>query len=304
MPALRPPGGAPPQRTSLMNFESKVLTIFGPGLLGGSLAGAIKRAGLAAEVRIWARRQEAAQAVVEKGWADFATDDVAAATRDADFLILATPVGVMKTLAPQIAAASPAESAVITDVGSVKQCVAEFVAPALLECGYAFIGSHPMAGREKTGLEAADPGLFTGRACLVTPGAAKYLEPASERVRNFWRALGCRVYDLTPARHDEAVAAISHLPHVAAAAVARAALLNQESFVDFAAGGFRDTTRVAAGPPDMWTEILLENRTAVAAALRGLQSQLGEVLASLENLDEEGLRRFLADARRLRLLAK
>ncbi len=282
-----------------MSFFVKKLAILGPGLLGGSLAGAVRRLQLAGEVRIWARRDEGAQKVVAKGWADLATTDVAEAVNGADFVVLATPVGAMPALARQIVAARLAAEAIVTDVGSVKGYVAENVAPIFDAAGVTFIGSHPMAGAETAGFEAARDTLFHGAACILTPHAASL-----PRLREFWQQLGCRITVMTPAEHDAAVARVSHLPHLAASAIALAAVKGAESALEIAGNGFRDTTRIAAGDPALWTEILLENREALRGPLAALVAELTRTLGLLEKGDAPALAAFLAEAKRLRDLAR
>ena len=282
-----------------MSFTSRRLAILGPGLLGGSLAGAVHRWGCAAEVRLWGRREAAVQQVVARGWAERGTTAVAEAVEGADFVILATPVGAMPDLAREIVTAKLSQDAIVTDVGSVKGFVAENVAPIFDAAGITFIGSHPMAGGEATGFEAARDDLFDGAACILTPHAASL-----PRLRAFWETLRCRITVMTPAEHDAAVAEISHLPHLAASAIALAALGRGTGALPLAGNGFRDTTRVASGDPDMWTEILLENRHALAGPLAALVSELTRSLDFLKNQDEGALRAFLAEAKRLRDLAK
>lgn len=273
------------------------LAIIGPGLLGGSLAGAVRRGGLAGEIRVWARRRAAAERVVDRGWADLGTDDVEEAVQGADCIVLATPVGAMPGLARQIVACREqlAEGVLITDVGSVKGFVAEQVAPVFDAAGLTFIGSHPMAGAETAGFEAARDDLFEGAACILTPHAASL-----PRLRTFWERLGCRLFTMTPQEHDAAVARVSHLPHVAASAIALAALGGHADCGAVAGRGLRDTTRIASGDPDLWTEILLENRAALEAPMEELIARLGAVLDFVRRSDDGRLRQFLAEAKSLR----
>jgi prephenate dehydrogenase len=273
----------------------KKLAIFGPGLLGGSLAGATRRHRLAGEIHVWGRRAEAVEAVVTRRWADRGTTDVAAAAEGADLVILATPVGAMPELAAQLVRVPLAPGALVTDVGSVKTFVAHNVAPIFEAAGITFIGSHPMAGSETGGFDAARDDLFDGAPCILTPHAASL-----PRLRNFWESLGCRIAVMSPREHDAAIARISHLPHLVASAVALAALDDYPEILSLAGRGFRDTTRVASGDPMLWSEILLENRDALAAPLRDLSNRLCALLDFLKDRDEKALRDFLAEAKRLR----
>ncbi len=281
----------------MMDPPATRLAILGPGLLGGSLAGAARRTGAAGEIRVWARRRAAADQVVSRGWADVASDAVAAVVEGADLVVLATPVGVMPDLARQIVACRDAlaPGALITDVGSVKGYVAEKVAPVFDAAGLTFIGSHPMAGAETAGFDAARDDLFQGAACILTPQAA-----GLPRLRAFWERLGCHLFTMTPAQHDAAVARVSHVPHVAASALALAMLRGAVESGALAGRGFRDTTRVASGDPALWTEILMENRAALEPPLAELVARLGEALDFIRRADDERLRQFLAEAKSLR----
>lgn len=275
------------------------IAIFGPGLLGGSLALAIETEMPSASVRVWARREAAAEEVRSRGLAKVATTSVVEAASGAEFIILATPVDVMIDLAKQIATCDVGENCVVTDVGSVKGLLVPSLESAFAGSRASFVGSHPMAGSEKTGLDAARPDLFRGACCIVTPTEATN-DSALTCVKTFWSALGCRLLSMSPDVHDRKVARISHLPHVMAAVTTLAALRPDATALDCAAGGFRDTTRVAAGDPGLWTGILRENRAEVIAALRDALGATRELLEIVEGFDEEALRLFLAEAKTLR----
>ncbi len=158
-----------------------------------------------------------------------------------------------------------------------------------------------MAGSEKTGLEASRAGLYRGAACILTPAPGTF-PSAVERLEGFWKTLGCRVVQMDPAEHDNVVARVSHLPHVAAMLAALVALRSDPGRGQFAAGGLRDTTRVASGDPGMWREILLENREALLPALRDLRDASAEVLRAVETGDGDLLSAMLREARDLRAL--
>lgn len=260
---------------------------------------AVARA-VAGKVALWARSEARAREVRESGLHAEVGTDLDGVLADADLVVLATPVGAMPELARRIAAGGRlAPGAVVTDVGSVKGLVDSEVRPILQGAGIDFIGSHPMAGSERTGWQHARADLFEGAVCVVTP-AEGIASAASAAVENFWSALGCRLFRMPPAAHDRAVARISHLPHVAAAALVLAALEEDASVAELTGNGFRDSSRVASGSPQMWTEILIENRAEVAVVLRRLGGRIGEVLEFLEDMDEENLRRFLERAKELR----
>ncbi|MBC7979138.1 MAG: prephenate dehydrogenase/arogenate dehydrogenase family protein [Armatimonadetes bacterium] len=277
-----------------MNQSFQHVSILGGGLLGGSIALGIQGK---TPARLWLRKESALEHAHGIGISG-ATCDLSEAASEADLLILAVPIGAMPGLLAAAIAAGLPGSCLVTDVGSVKQIPHETLAGLLTQNGNSFIGSHPMAGSEQNGLVAARADLFENAACLLTndSGAPAELCMALE---GFWKSLGCRNSWFTAKAHDELVARISHLPHVLAAAGARVALADPK-IGGFGGGGLRDTTRVASGNPEMWAEILTENRFAIIPALRETIDQLREILATLEQPDQEQTRRWLADAKALR----
>jgi prephenate dehydrogenase len=271
------------------------ISVLGGGLLGGSIALALDgKAGS----KLWFRKPEAAAKAREIG-IEAATGDLADAVDDCDLLILAVPVGAMAPLLSAAVQAGLPSKTLVTDVGSVKQTPHRELGPILRENGNSFIGSHPMAGSEQNGLVAAKPGLFQNAACLLTNDSGAAEELCSE-LEKFWKSLGCRTKWLTASEHDGIVARISHLPHITAASTAFSALGNECGIGEFAGGGLRDTTRIASGNPDMWAEILTENKEAIIPELRENISHLNEILASLEQGNLEAVREWLAGAKKLR----
>ncbi|MFN0067902.1 MAG: prephenate dehydrogenase [Limisphaerales bacterium] len=271
-------------------------SILGVGLLGGSLGLALRHRGLASRVTGFVRRAAAAAEVLAAGAVDDATTDLAAAVRGADLVVLCTPVAqigeLARSLAPHLAAGT-----VVTDVGSVKAAVIGAAEGPVHAAGAHFVGSHPMAGGEKTGVGAARADLFEGAVSLVTPTSAT--DPAAaEAVRQLWRGVGARVVDLDADTHDALVARTSHLPHVLAFALARYVLDPAASPLQrgLCATGFRDTTRIAAGSPPMWRDILLGNRAHVLAALDGLGEQLAELRTAVAAGDAAAVELFLTEA--------
>jgi prephenate dehydrogenase len=278
----------------------------GPGLLGGSVAFAAWRRGLATETRVWARRQEAVDQIEGGEWGGVAghgaSTDLESVVAGAEMIVLATPVGVMRSLAEQVAEIVKEDEIpgrVACDIGSVKGRVDRDVRPVFEKVGVPFIPCHPMAGSEKTGWENARADLFEKAVCIVTP-PDDAAGADVERVAGFWEALGSSVFRLKPDEHDRIIAQVSHLPHAVASILATVALGKDPGAGAFAGNGLRDSTRVASGPPEMWAEILLENREAVAESLVSLQAGVSEILAILERKDEEGLRRFLSTSKKLR----
>lgn len=273
------------------------IAILGGGLLGGSLALALAGLDKSPQVRLWARRSETLDEARQRGIVN-ATDRLDQALAGADLLILAVPVGSMPGLITAALAAGLPDTCLVTDVGSVKQAPHQTLAPLLAHRSIAFIGSHPMAGSERVGIAAADARLFEGAACLLTnDGQAPAAMAAA--LEKFWQMIGCQTTWMSAAGHDALVARISHLPHILAASGARVCL-EQPELGRYGGGGLRDTTRVAAGNPGMWAEILIENRDAIAGSLRESIADLAAILTILEAGDEAAARDWLASAKQRR----
>jgi len=249
------------------------------------------------QVALWARRAETVATARERG-IDGATGELAEAVKGADLVVLSTPVGAMATVLLAAQTAGLSREALITDVGSVKAAPHRVLKPLLVRTGSKFIGSHPMAGSEQTGIGAADVALFEDAACLLTDDG-QVGEPWTGKLQRFWESLGCRVSWLDAAGHDALVARISHFPHLIAAAAAKVALKDPADG-NFGGGGLRDTTRVAGGDPAMWAEIVTENRDALRGVLSHGIREMSEMLAMLEAGDHEALRRWLEDAKNAR----
>lgn len=275
------------------------IAIFGPGLIGGSLALASRRRGLCTRLSLWSHdlREHAsirAAGLVEEG--DTLTDDPAQAVNGAGLVLLCVPPAALPDLARRIAP-DLAPGAVVSDVASVKEELAtELGAIFQAVGGSRYVGAHPMAGSERSGPAAARADLFEGATCLLTPDAGTAPD-ALATVEAFWPAVGARVLHLSPGAHDRSVALVSHLPHVLAAALVRYVAAQPERATDCAGPGWRDATRIAGGSPDLWTEILSRNRLPVTKALRGLIGELEEVLAYLEAGREPELQNFLSEAK-------
>jgi prephenate dehydrogenase len=276
------------------------LAVAGVGLVGGSLALAVREAGLAGEVVGFGRGEPNLRLARERGVVDRVTRDPAAAVAGADAIVLAAPIGACAALADTFRPhARP--GAVLTDVGSVK---GELV--AALEARWAgtgpVVGAHPIAGSEESGAGAARADLFRGRRCILTPTAATDRD-ALARIRALWEGVGARVEEMPPGVHDELLARVSHLPHLVAYALVGAvggATVGGRRAVDYGGTGFRDTTRVAASPAELWRDIALANRPALGAAL----AEFRAALEALERLvvagDAAGLEAALASAREIR----
>lgn len=251
------------------------LTIVGVGLIGGSIGLAVKRRAAAARVLGVGRSEDSLRRAQAAGAIDEGFLELPPAVSRSEVVVFCTPVD---DIAGQVLAAAPhcRPGTLLTDAGSTKAAIVRGV-EGRLPPGAAFVGSHPLAGSEKRGPENADADLFVGRLTVVTP-TPRSDPKAVERTTAFWQALGSQVRRMSPEDHDQALAFTSHLPHLAAAALA--GTLPRELF-DLTATGFRDTTRVAAGDPSLWTGILLQNRAALLEAIGTLQDRLTRFKAAL-----------------------
>lgn len=274
------------------------VVILGPGLLGGSLALTLDQLGHTPTV--WGRRQAPLDYLAKASPGIRVDTRLESALDGADFLVLATPIGVMPELLEKVAdLGSLSPGATITDVGSVKAPIVRTATRLLRETPYHFVGSHPMAGSEASGVEAARASLFENAVCLLTPTAET--DPgALKRTSHFWRALKARVHEMDPVEHDRIVAHVSHMPHALASIIVATALETEPDWAQFAGGGLQDTTRIASGEPAMWAEILLENREAVLEALGDAQTQLQTLIQIIAGGEITALQRFLLEAKELR----
>jgi len=251
------------------------IALIGIGLIGGSIARDARKRGLARHIVAATRSAETAAKANELKLADHCGTDLAAAVKDADLVIVCTPVGACGTATKAIAA-SLKPGCIISDVGSVKQAVIADMKPHI-PAGVHFVPAHPVAGTEYSGPEAAILDLFQGRGCILTP-LPGVDTAAADKLEAFWRALGSDVNRMDPAHHDRILAITSHLPHLIAYTIVGTAddlggHLNSE-VLKYAAGGFRDFTRIAASDPTMWRDVFLNNKEAVLEVLQRFQEDL------------------------------
>ncbi len=274
-----------------MLFDS--LAIVGVGLIGGSVGLAAKARGAARHVLGIGRNSEPLERARALGAIDEFTTDLAG-VRGADLIVVCSPVDL---IAKQVldAARHAKPGAIFTDAGSTKANIVRDLDRELAD-HVRFVGAHPLAGSEKQGAEHARADLFANRVCVLTP-SARTDPAAAERVHLFWQTLGMTVKRLTPEEHDLALATTSHLPHFVAALLAGSL---PEQWRAFTATGFRDTTRIAAGDPGLWTAIARENALALAHTLDQFAGRLGELRTAVLNHDGETLTRILADAKKVR----
>ena len=276
------------------------ITLIGVGLLGGSLGLAIKRQRVAARVEGFVRREASVAECEKLGVVDQAHLDLARAVAGADLVIFCTPIARMRPLAEQMLA-SLRPGVVVTDVGSVKGSVVQELEPLFAKAGAHFIGSHPMAGAEKTGPASASADLFVNAICVLTPTPNSH--PKSiEKLETFWTQLGALPLRLSPETHDDLVSRSSHLPHVVAAELANYVLspVHPKEQVILCANGFRDTTRIASGSPEMWRDICLANRKNLARVLGVFIEDLQEFRLAMEQGDAKAIEDFFVLAQKRR----
>jgi prephenate dehydrogenase len=267
-----------------MQFDT--VAIVGVGLIGGSIGLALKKRGIARRVVGVGRRQSSLNEARRFGAIDRGTLKLSRGVEEAALTILCTPVDVIPEHAHEAAEHAPLR-AIITDSGSTKAHIVARLETGLPD-GVSFVGSHPLAGSEKRGVAEARSDLFDGRVCVVTETPQTPPKPLAT-VKLLWRSLGARVITMSPEAHDRALAFTSHLPHLAAAALSIAL---PEKYYEVVASGFRDTTRIAASDPDLWTAIFLENAGPLLEALGEYETELKQFRNALKGGDRQLLRRI------------
>ncbi len=278
------------------------LAIIGVGLIGGSLARALKAAQACNEIVGGGRDAAQLQKAMRLGVIDRYETDSAQAVAGADVIVLAVPLGamqdVLRHIAPHVSA-----PAVITDVGSAKQSVIDAVRAVFKKIPPNFVPGHPIAGTEKSGVEASFATLFKNQRVILTP-LAETDPQAIARVRAMWQSAGAEVSEMSAGRHDEILAVTSHLPHLLAYALmdnlARLDAGNGGGVLNNAAGGLRDLTRIAASDPVMWRDICLANREALLVALQNYQNELKDIAAAIAANDGAALEAIFTRAKRAR----
>ncbi|MDZ7810056.1 MAG: prephenate dehydrogenase/arogenate dehydrogenase family protein [Arhodomonas sp.] len=276
------------------------LTVIGMGLIGSSLAQALRAAGAVERVVAVGRDEATPQRAVALGVADEGSTDPAAAVAGADMVVIGVPLGAVRGVLAAIAEALPPE-AVITDVGSVKGSVVADARAVFGELPPRFVPGHPVAGTERSGVEAGFAELFRGRRVILTP-AAETDSDALERVRAMWAATGAETIEMDVAHHDRMLAATSHLPHLLAYGLVDTLGrwdASHEVF-QYAAGGFRDFTRIASSDPVMWRDICLANREALLETLAHYREDLEALTRQVCEADGEGLAEVFARAKATR----
>jgi len=273
------------------------ITILGVGLLGASFAMALKKNGLCSTITGYGRNRENLQKAIERKIIDSFEQDPAAACRDSDLIMLSAPVGAFPGLTKAI---SPAlkKGAILTDVGSVKGALVREI-EKLLSKDVHYIGGHPIAGSERSGIDSANDELFRDARCIITP--TENSDPAAlEKIQLLWKAIGSEIIILTPEEHDRIYASVSHLPHLIAYAMVNAVADMDSSYLDFSGKGFMDATRIASSSEELWNDICLLNRENVIEALAVFQKNLDKLDQYLKAGDSDSLKTEFRKARALR----
>jgi cyclohexadieny/prephenate dehydrogenase len=277
------------------------VALVGIGLIGSSMAHAIRRGNLAGHIAGYARRPETLEQARGVGFADSLHGSVTDCVKDADLVVLATPVGTFGELAREMAPALK-QGAIVSDVGSVKTAVLRDVGPHI-PAGVHFIPAHPIAGTEQSGPEAGFPELFDGRWCILTPPEGTDAE-ALERLREFWRRLGSQVEVMDARHHDLVLAITSHVPHLIAYNIVGTAddlsSVTESEVIKYSAGGFRDFTRIAASDPTMWRDVFLNNKEAVLEVLGRFSEDLSALQRAIRWGDGDALFNLFTRTRAIR----
>jgi prephenate dehydrogenase len=272
-----------------MDPKFRTVTLVGVGLLGASLGRALKQRGLAETIRGVGRRQSTLDTALSLGCIDEAFLSLEDGVHDADLIVICTPANsVPDTLDTLARVCHP--KAIITDVASTKSLICAH-AHSTWSSPLRFVGSHPMAGSEKFGPEHADANLYEGAVCFVEAQMDTHDKDAYTVIYRLWETLGSKVIPIDPAIHDQWVACTSHIPHVAASALAQLICSPKEA-APFIGKGFKDTTRVAEGRPEIWRDICLTNPEAIAKGLRELSDTLSSVAQAIDHHDSDALDAF------------
>lgn len=275
-------------------MKIKKLAILGAGLLGASVMQAAKKRGIAETCSAWSRSAQTRELCRQVGYIDAVCETPEAAARDADCVVACVPVNRIVPLLRQIVPAIKA-GALITDVGSTKAAICA-EADAALPAEICFAGAHPMAGSELNGILAARDDLLDNRLCFIADDARSRRTGARERAEAFWSTLGMHTRPVNPAEHDAIVAHVSHLPHSVAVALSATLAGTPTTWRECGAGGMRDTTRVSAGNPQVWSAILEENRAEILPALEAFLEKFSALKNALAKNDSDALLEILSAA--------
>ena len=263
------------------------ITIIGPGLLGASLAMAVKASVLAERIVAWDRNAESLQKCQSQEWCDVGSESLEAAVAGSDLILLCTPVQTIPSILEQIVPALTG-NVLVSDVGSAKAFICRKAHRLFKDSPATFIGSHPMTGSDQTGMENARPDLFKGAACILTP-LPDTPETMTRTLITFWESLEMRITQVSPETHDAIVAHISHLPHILTSVLCSYLSEKDNYWQTLSGGGLRDTTRTAAADPELWKQILEQNRDEILQAIQGFEQKLDTLKTALSQNDSKGI---------------
>jgi prephenate dehydrogenase len=273
------------------------ITVLGVGLIGASFALAMKKKGFCLHVSGFGRSRENLEKAMARGIIDSFDTDPAAACRDSDLVLFSTPGGSFLDIARRSSSAFK-EGSIVTDAGSVKgNLVSEM--EKIMPDGVHFIGGHPIAGSDRSGIESAHEGLFLDARCIVTP-TPRSDKAALKKVSDLWTALGAKVITMEPGEHDRIYAAVSHLPHVIAYSLVSMVAGIDPSYLEFSGQGFRDMTRIAASSQELWRDVCMLNRENLVEMISVFQKNLDSLSRYLRASDADSLEREFGKARTLR----
>ena len=263
------------------------ITIIGIGLLGASLGMAVKKHKISKYIKVWARKETTLEKCSQKEWCDECESNLDRAVTGSEFVVVCTPVESIPDILEKI---SPflANGCIVTDVGSVKGKICDSAVKIFENSPGYFVGSHPMAGSEKSGLEYADENLFKEKYCVVT-SIGNGLDEVLKRTIKFWDRLLMKTVPFTPAEHDLAVSYCSHLPHLVASCLAKSLKDKEKKWLQIAGNGLRDTTRIAEGSPDLWKQIILMNKDNIIGSIEEFEKVINEIKKSLVKCNSDQL---------------
>lgn len=284
-------------------FLFEKVSVLGAGLLGGSLACALKKRRIAEKISTWSRSGASRLKCSQMPEIfDEVCEEPELSVDNADLIVICTPTEsipqVLERVAPRLK-----KGAMVSDVGSVKKNICVSCEKILENQNAVFVGSHPMAGSEKIGVENSDESIFEGKACFITPSSRSEAEIAAKILSQMWRLLGMDVYCVSAEAHDSIVARISHLPHLASGLLCELAENFKTPYGDirrFAGSGFRDCSRVSSGNPEVWLSIVRDNKNEILKALKEYLSFASDLQKAVENSDDALILKFLEEAKTFR----
>jgi prephenate dehydrogenase len=277
----------------------KNIAIIGVGLIGSSLALALRKNGYKGRITGIGRNRGNLIRAQRRGIIDTYTTDHSKGVKDADLIVFASFVGQFELIAKKITG-STKQGAIVTDVGSVKVEIVRKMEPMMPD-GVSFVGAHPIAGKECSGIDCATPFLFKKAKCIVTPGP-KTEKKAVRAILGLWKSVGSETVLMSPEQHDRIFAAVSHVPHVVAYSLVNAIVDADKSFLPYGGKGLRDMTRIALSPAEMWRDICSSNKKEVLRILKGFESSILRMTRSMEKSDWSGLKKEFARAEKARKL--